>query len=245
MITSSFAFLDGIGPKAEQKFHDFGIKHWDDFLSAKTVSGISAKRKAYYGRQLGQAKSALCSGDVSFFAERFSSAEMWRLYEHFKEECCFLDVEVDSKGNIIVLTLFDRFESRTFVKRVNLERELLETEIKKYKILVTYNGSAFDIPKIEKQFGLKINVPHIDLKGLCQRLGFHGGLKAIEQQLGISRPPHLRGSAVDLWKSFWASGDWEWLELLVAYNEADAVNLYQLIEKCVVLMKERIPIRIK
>ena len=238
MITTSFVFLDGIGPKAEQKLHALGIKHWDDFLNTKTVSGISAKRKAYYDRQLGQAKRALRNDDVLFFVEHFPSREMWRLYEHFKDACCFLDVEVDSRGMVIVLTLFDRFESKTFVKRVNLERELLEAEMRKYKLLVTYNGSSFDIPKIKKQFGVHVDVPHVDLKGLCQRLGFHGGLKAIEQQLKIERPQHLRGRAVDLWKSFWASGDKEWLELLVAYNEADAVNLYQLMEKCVRLLNE-------
>ena len=232
MITESFTFLDGIGGKAEQKLYSLGIKRWDDFLKAENIVGISAKRKAYYDRQLEQAKKALQDEDVAFFAEHFPSRELWRLYEHFKDACCFLDVEVDSKGKIIVVTVFDRFHSKTFVKGVNLEKGLLEVELQRYKVLVTYNGRAFDIPKL-KALGVAVALPHIDLKGICQRLGFSGGLKDIEQQLGISRPQHLRGKAVDLWKSFWASGDREWLELLVEYNEAAAVNLHQLMEKCV------------
>jgi uncharacterized protein len=97
---------------------------------------------------------------------------------------------------------------------------------------VTYNGSAFDMVKLKK-FGVTFIVPHLDLKPLCSRLGLKGGLKNIEKQLGIFRPDHLQGSAVDAWKAFWASGDKEWLQLLVDYNEADAVNLHQLAEKCI------------
>ena len=63
-------------------------------------------------------------------------------------------------------------------------------------------------------------------------LGLAGGLKEIEPMVGIQRPSHLRGSATDAWKAFWASGDHEYLELLIAYNEQDAVSLYQLMEWC-------------
>lgn len=234
MIKDSFAILDGIGQATERILQQRGIHDWDDFLHTPKISGISPKRRSYYNRQLLEAQKALAQGELGFFIERLPSREMWRLYPHFKDACCFLDVEVDSHGKLIVLTLFDRFESKTMVRGVNLEKEIFEREISRYKILVTYNGSAFDIPKIEKQLKTTINVPHIDLKPLCQRLGLQGGLKDIEQQMGISRPAHLRGHPIDAWKAFWASGDKEWLELLVKYNEEDAVNLYQLMEKCMV-----------
>ena len=240
MIRSSFVFLEGIGRKTEEKLWEIGVKDWDEFLKRKEIKGLSKKRKYYYDRKLREAKKALQKQEVSFFLEKLPLKEHWRLYELFKSECVFLDVEVDSRGRIIVMTLFDGFETKTMVKGVNLEKEILEKEIGKYKLLITYNGSAFDVPKIEKEFGVNMKMPHIDLKPLCLRLGLKGGLKEVERQLGIHRPQHLRGHAVGAWKAFWASGDKEWLELLIKYNEEDVVNLKQLVEKCIGRMQGKI-----
>ncbi len=237
MLESSFVFLDGIGAVAERKLWEIGVRSWNDFLKLKEVKGISGKRKKYYDRQIMSAKKALQQENYNYFLSVLPKKEMWRLYSYLKDSCCFLDVEVDGYGKIIVLTLFDKFESKTFVRGVNLEREIFEKEIRKYKLIVTYNGSAFDIPKIEKEFKRKMDVPHIDLKPLCLRLGLVGGLKEVEKQLGIERPANLKGHAVDLWKAFFASGDKEWLELLVKYNEEDAVNLHRVLEKCLARLK--------
>jgi uncharacterized protein len=229
MIENSFVFLEGIGLETERKLWEQGVSTWGDFLSQDVV-GISSKRKGYYDRKLVEAKKALQRKDVGYFSRILPQREMWRLYGHFS--CCFLDIEVDGAGEIIVVTLFDKFESKTLVRGMHLERGVLLKELSQYGMLVTYNGSAFDIPKIEKFIGKKLAVPHIDLKALCHRLGLKGGLKEVERQLGIIRPQHLQGSAVDAWKAYLASGDREYLELLVEYNEADAVNLHQLVEKC-------------
>ncbi len=237
MIDHSFIFLEGIGSKTEEKLWKNGIRTWDDFLRSSSIPGITLRRKAYYDQQLLQAKEALYQQNMGFFFSCLPQREMWRLYQYFRDGCCFFDVEVDGHGKIIVLTLFDRFQSKTLVKGMGLEREVIEKELQKYTLLVTYNGSAFDIPHIKKEFHLELSLPHIDLKPLCQRLGLRGGLKEIERQLGINRPSHLHGHPVDLWKAFWASGDREWLELLVQYNEEDAVNLYHLLEKCLVRMR--------
>lgn len=233
MIERSFVFLEGVGRKTEEKLWKADVKDWNEFLNREKIKGLSKTRKYYYDRQLMQAKKALQKQDLSFFLHKLPLKEHWRLYELFKSECVFLDIEVDGKGKITVMTLFDGFETKTMVRGVNLEKEIFENEIGKYKLLITYNGSAFDMPKIEKEFKIKVRMPHVDLKPLCLRLGLKGGLKEIERQLGIPRPQHLRGHAVDAWKAFWASGDKEWLELLVKYNEEDAVNLKQLVEKCI------------
>lgn len=241
MLRSCFTFLDGIGPRLEQKFRDAGILNWKDFLAAERVPGVSAQRKAYYDRELTRAERALKDGDVGFFADVLPQREAWRLYAHFKDLCCFLDCEVDGDGRVIVATVFDRFECKTLVKSVNFGKKEFEMALGPCKLLVTYNGSAFDIPKLERELGITIAVPHIDLKPLCQRLGFVGGLKDIEQQVGIERPLHLRGHPADAWKALWASGDKEWLDLVIQYNEEDTVNLYRLMEKCVAL----VPIKFK
>lgn len=229
MLEECFQFLNGIGAKKERLLNKQNIRTWDDFLRVRTLSGISTQRKAHYDRLLQLARKALLQQDAGYFA-RLPQREMWRLYPHFKKNCCFLDIEADTKA-IIVLTLFDRFESTTFVRGVHLEKDVIQKELDKHKLVITYNGSAFDIVHL-KRLGIVVTQPHIDLKPLCERLGLAGGLKAIETTVGIQRPAHLRGSATDAWKAFWASGDREYLELLIAYNEQDAVSLYQLMEWC-------------
>lgn len=239
MLDRCLTFLDGIGAKTEERLAAIGIRTWDGFLQAKAIAGISPKRKHFYDRQLQLAARALAQHELAFFAQRLPQREMWRLYLPFKEHACFLDLEVDGSGQIIVLTLCDRFSSTSFVAGMQLEQNAVEQQLKNCRLLITYNGSAFDIPKLEKLLSRRITVPHLDLKPLCQRLGLSGGLKEIEQQLGIARPAHLRGSAADAWRAFLASGDREYLELLVQYNEEDAVNLHQLMEKCLSLLQKR------
>src|SRR3989338_4474623 len=239
MITSTFTFLGGIGARREQQLRRQGIRTWSDFLQAKAIAGISPKRKLFYDRQLQLAVRALAQHDLAFFAQRLPQREMWRLYLSFREHACFLDLEVGTDGSIIVLTLADRFRSATLVRGMQLERDAVQQELQRCKLLVTYNGSAFDIPKLEKFLGKRLAVPHFDLKPMCARLGLRGGLKDIERQLGIARPAHLRGSAGDTWNAVLASGGKEYLEGLVQYNEEDAVNLPQLAEKCLALLQRK------
>ena len=74
--------------------------------------------------------------------------------------------------------------------------------------------------------------PYIDLCLLGRQLGYRGGLKAIELQLGIQRRPDLWGlSGADggqLWNQYRHRRDEEARERLVAYNEADCMNLQPL-----------------
>jgi uncharacterized protein len=239
MLQQCFTFLPGIGMKTIEHLGAQSIVTWNDFLHVGKIKGISTKRKAYYDRQLQQAQRAVEQDNIAYFVDRLPQREMWRLYSRYKDSCCFVDCEVDSKGMLIVVTVSDRFTSATFIRGMHLNSRAITAMINSYRLIVTYNGSAFDMVKLKK-FGVRFVVPHLDLKPLCQRLGLSGGLKDVEEQLGIHRPRHLKGSAVDAWKAFWASGDREWLQLLVAYNEADAVNLHQLAEKCITQVASKI-----
>ena len=159
------------------------------------------------------------------------STENWRLYDHFKEECGFLDVEIDSSGKIVVVGISNYFNTNFFVRGAHLEKSFLEKELQKYKLLVTFNGASFDLPRLQKQFGISLSIPHIDLKPLCVKLGLRGGLKEVEKRLHLNRPAHLYGNPVDLWKAFHASGDREYLDLLLEYNREDIENLRGVMEK--------------
>lgn len=238
LIQQTLCFLDGVGARKEKALWMRGIKEWGDFLGAREIEGISKERKAYYDRQLRKAQEALETDDAAYF--RVFCKEQWRLYGWFKDEAGFLDVEVDGRGKIIVVGISNYYSTATFVRGINLEREAVEKELKKYKILVTFNGSAFDLPKLKKEFGIEIMVPHIDLKGLCARLKMNGGLKEVEKMLNLQRPAHLNGNPVDLWKAFHASGDKEWLDLLIAYNSEDIENLKWVMEHCYKEMERRL-----
>jgi len=124
-----------------------------------------------------------------------------------------------------VVGISNYYNTNTFVKGFNLENNLLEKELSKYKLLITFNGSSFDLPKLKKQLQLEVKMPHIDLKPLCVKLDLKGGLKEVERILNLKRPEHLYGNPVELWKAFHASGDREYLELLVDYNKEDIENL--------------------
>ncbi|PIN73603.1 hypothetical protein COV20_05255 [Candidatus Woesearchaeota archaeon CG10_big_fil_rev_8_21_14_0_10_45_16] len=225
MIRRSFVFLEKVRSRKEQTIWQQGIKDWNDFLRAKEVKGISLSTKSYYDRQIREAQKALRDDNSSYFIGKLPQKEMWRLYDHFKEECCYLDIEVDSHGKVVVVGISDYYDTRQFVKGVNLEKGLLEKELQRYRIMVTFNGSSFDLPKLKKELKIKIDLPHIDLKPLCVNLGFKGGLKEVEKILDLKRPPHLYGNPVDLWKAFHASHDKEYLDLLLHYNAEDIENL--------------------
>ncbi len=240
MIKESFIFLEKISKRKEEVIWKQGIKDGHDFLRAEKIKSIAGNKKKYYNRKIQEALQALKDDHSGYFVDKLPSKEMWRLYEYFKEDCCFLDVETDSYGRITVVGISNYYSINTFVKGFNLEKETMEKELQKYKIMVTFNGSSFDLPKLNKQLQMEIAIPHIDLKPLCVNLGLKGGLKEVEKILNLKRPTHLYGNPVELWKAFHASGDREYLELLVDYNKEDIENLKGVMNFVYKKMREKV-----
>jgi hypothetical protein len=97
------------------------------------------------------------------------------------------------------------------------------------KTICTYNGSRFDLPVIRRRLGLDLakEFRSHDLMYDCWRHGLFGGLKRVEEQLGISR----RSKGIDgfdamrLWSRFENNGDEEALGVLLTYNRDDVLNL--------------------
>ena len=245
MIKNSFIFLEKIKRKGEENIWKQGIKDWQDFLKQKEIKGISTVRKHYYDRKIQEAQQELLGNNSTYFVGKLPPVEMWRLYDYFNEECGFLDIETDSQGKITVVGISDYYTTVTLVKGFNLEKSLLDKQLQKFKFIVTFNGGSFDLPKLKKELRVEIKVPHIDLKPLCVNLGLRGGLKEVERILNLKRPPHLYGNPVKLWKAFHASGDREYLELLVDYNKEDIENLKRVVEVIVKRQKEKLLIKNK
>ena len=232
MIRNSFIILDRIGCQKERAIWSSDVRDWQDFLDAHKVKFVGSKRKAYYDRQLMKAKTSLAQDNSGYFYGSLPLSEHWRLYDWFREQAVFLDIETTGLGrndSITVVGLFDGFETKTMIKGINLDYKKLEEELKKYKMIVTFNGSSFDIPFIRRSINVPY-IPHFDLRFGCRRIGLEGGLKSIERQLGIKRENSIvagmnGGDAAELWRMYKGSGDDYYLNLLVEYNEEDVINL--------------------
>lgn len=233
MITNSFIFLEKVGTNLERNIWQQGVYDWDSFLKKDKIKGLSTKRKNYYNRQLLKARSALYNFQSKYFHNILPQSETWRLYDFFKDECIFLDIEtsgVSPYDDITVIGLFDGLNTKSMIKGINLDYNYLRNELNKYKLIVTFNGATFDIPFIKKRYpDLLPDVPNFDLRVACQRIGLTGGLKEIEKKLSIKRNKIIDemygGDPLLLWKMYRASGDDYYLKLLVEYNEEDVFNL--------------------
>ncbi|NJN19557.1 MAG: ribonuclease H-like domain-containing protein [Oscillochloris sp.] len=95
--------------------------------------------------------------------------------------------------------------------------------------IVTFNGSSFDLPHIKRRLmaDLRAEFAHRDLLHDCRRLGLRGGLKVVEQRLGIARTSAgLSGrDAPLLWDRYEQHGDKTALDTLLVYNYEDVYNL--------------------
>ena len=233
MIESSFCFLSGVGHRTERQWWKRGIGTWEDFLSSSSIPGIGPSRKALYDEALGQAKEHREQEDVRYFSNHLHPRDQWRLYEWLRPRAVYLDIETNSFGQITVVGLYGHGRCTSLVRGESLNRQRLCNELIQYDLLVTFNGAAFDLPVLLATFqGIPLDQPHIDLCCFGRQLGYRGGLKAIEMQLGIQRPVELRGmSGVDagrLWNRWRHSRDEGARERLLAYNKADCVNLQPL-----------------
>ncbi len=233
MITSSFCLLPGIGLRTERRFWREGLFTWDRFLAAREIQGISGPRKSLFDGRIAEAQKHFTQDDSCYFAKALPARHQWRLYEWLRERALYLDIETDSFGQITVVGLHGRGRYTALVRNESLGLLRLREELSRYDLLVTFCGSTFDLPMLRAQFpGLSLEQPHIDLCGVGRQLGYRGGLKAIERTMGIERVNALQGfsgeDAVRQWNRWRHQRDEHARRLLLAYNEADCVNLQPL-----------------
>lgn len=232
-IENSFIAAPGVGEKTERKLWRSGVTHWDDFGESDALGRKTTENVA---RFIEKARERLDSGDVRFFGEQFPSGSRWRLYENFRDETCFFDIEttgLDKHRSVVTTVSLHRGgETTTLVRGQDLTRERLQRELADANVLVSFNGKRFDAPFLEHNFDLALDIPHIDLLYLCKRVGLTGGLKQIERELGIGRDGvDIDGrDAVRLWRTYEA-GDDDALDRLIEYNRHDTRNLQTLLER--------------
>ena len=249
MIRNSFIFLERVGNQLEKNIWDNGIPDWDSFLKKDRINGLSKSRKLYYDRKIIEARKQLFDANSSYFLDILPKSQTWRLYDFFKEDAVFLDIETTGLSkihdDITVFGLYDGLSTKTMIQGINLNYNELKKELQKYKLIVTFNGASFDIPFIQKRYpDLIPRIPNFDVRSLTKQLGLTGGLKKIERELNIKRKEIVEefsgGDALTLWKMYRATGDEYYLNLLVEYNEYDIINLKTVAERCVKSMRQKI-----
>lgn len=247
MIRNSFSILQGIGENLERQLWANGIRSWDDFLAADEIRFLGVTRKRLYDESLLQAAKHLEQEDAQFFARTLRGKEHWRLFPSFRKHAVALDIESNGYmpaqgGYATIVGLYDGTQYKALVKDRDLNRENLERELAKYKYLITFFGSGYDLPFLDQTMGVRFSMPHFDLSLAGRRAGIQGGLKKLEDRFGIEREDAVKGlngyDAVKLWKAA-RRGDAEALERLIAYNRCDTVNLFALAERLYGMLRDR------
>jgi hypothetical protein len=195
---------------------------------------VAARKADTIRRAVDESRVRLEAEDGRWFHDALPASEHWRFFPDFRHNTAYLDIETTGLGpgldHITTIVLYDGRQVRHYVYGENLDE--FAQDIAPYTALVTYNGKCFDVPFIEASLGVRIRAAHLDLRYLLHSLGYRGGLKGCERQLGVDRGAHglaeVDGyTAVLLWQQH-RRGHPNALQTLLAYNAEDVLNLERL-----------------
>ena len=199
----------------------------DQIFRSQRIESISQVLK--------ESSKQLAIGNPHYFVQHLPVNQYWRLFPHVKNTTAYIDIETTGLENwcnqITTIALYDGQTVNTYVNGQNLDDFV--DDIDRFKIIVTYNGRCFDVPFIEQYFRIMLDQVHIDLRFVLKSLGYSGGLKECERQLGIDRGEltDIDGYyAVMLWEEYKRTGNKDALETLIEYTSMDARNLKTLME---------------
>ena len=222
MLRHTYLHVPGVGDKRERDLWTRGFTDWDAFRRGHPAGAW---------REL-----ILTHLDDERAARGLPRREAWRLAKEFPGRTLFLDIETTGLSfegdSVTCVGVSDGSTTRAYVRGHDLSE--FPESLREVELLVTYNGSSFDIPVLKSAFP-RVNFDrflHIDLRFPLHRLGVKGGLKGAERTLGIERPDEIEGvdgfMAVQLWRAHRA-GTATALDTLLRYCLEDVVNLKPLL----------------
>ena len=244
MLEHTFIHAEGVGPTTERRLWSTGSHTWDAFLRRHEAGELSPRLRRL-APFVEQSRQALEQRDLEFFSRSLPPSEMWRLFGTFGDQAAYLDIETTGFSadydEVTVIGLYDGTSFRAFVRGHNLMD--FPRAVARCPLLVSYNGSTFDLPFLRRTFPSFAPRAHLDLRYPLRRLGYDGGLKDIERTVGIRRPPHLRdvdgSEAIFLWHQY-RRGRAGALQRLIEYTQYDVMNLVMLAERVATEMPNRI-----
>ena len=229
MLKNTFVHIPGIGAKTEERLWQSGIQSWDDVTSHLPMR-LSKNRINTLKNYISESEIQFKNSNPKYFADLLPANLQWRLFPEFRTRMVYLDIETtgleEYYNEITTIATYDGQSVSYYINGQNLDDFV--DDIQNYNAIVSYNGKCFDIPFIENYFGITLNHAHLDLRYILASLGFKGGLKGCEIQLGLDRGD-LKGVdgyfAVLLWHDFKNNNNRASLETLLAYNIQDTLVL--------------------
>jgi len=228
MLTRSFCCFKGLSPDAESCLWRRGCLSWRHLrIGVKQV--LSDAKSASVRAQMPFFEAALGARSADFFVNRLPDGHKLRIFPCFLPEAAFVDIETTGLSRQSVVTVIGVLRNgtiETYVRGRNLPDFIRVWQTA--GVLLTFNGTRFDLPFLMREFGVANHPAHIDVLSEAKVWGFFGGLKEIEKKLGYERTGGESGNgeeAVTLWRKYEATGDEDLLSRLIAYNTCDVRSL--------------------
>jgi uncharacterized protein YprB with RNaseH-like and TPR domain/predicted nuclease with RNAse H fold len=237
MLQQTFVHIPGIGKQTEIALWECGIRNWDDAdRFEKRFGVVGARLQQKLDEYIPRSREAIRLKDAAFFERLSTLGEAWRVFPEFADQCVYLDIETTGLSSVFdmvtMVGLYDGHKYKVFVEGDNLQN--LPAELSKYSVVVTFNGSGFDLRFLKLAFpDLELPPIHIDLRWVTRKLGIKGGLKSVEEKFGLNRAESLQDltgyDATVLWAKH-LRGEKSALEQLIQYNTEDVVHLKAIME---------------
>jgi uncharacterized protein len=241
LLDATFLHAPRVGKTVEQRLWQAGFLTWESLLGTENPKDapLTTLQRESLLPVLERSMVALESSDWLWLAQNIPTREHWRMANLLRDTVGYVDIETNGgydAEDITIIGIYDGSESRIYIKDdAKMPIYQFRDEHDKISLWVSFFGSAFDLPFLRRRFADKpFNQPHVDLCHALGRLGYKGGLKKIERDLGIGRSDEIEGvsgyEAIHLWNQWEYRQDKKALEKLVAYNKADIENLETLLD---------------
>jgi uncharacterized protein YprB with RNaseH-like and TPR domain/predicted nuclease with RNAse H fold/dephospho-CoA kinase len=254
MLRATFQHLvRGINAEREAALWKKGILSWEDFESRHPIQQSIFPEHSETLSPFSAPRAALQAGNMAFFAHALHPKQHFRIALELPKKAIFLDIETTGLSRYYdVITLVGwSYQDRYQVFIRGQDESSLRAALQDAQVIVTFNGSLFDLPFLRASFtDLPLPPVHIDLRFLAKRVGLSGGQKVIEELLGFKRKgsaSDVRGEAAPVLWHRYRRGEQAALKLLIEYNHYDIEGMKYIFDKVVskLLIEAGVPRKIR
>lgn len=246
MLRKTFCQLPGVGLETEARLWKEGFDDWKTLYDNLGDAPVGSADRELLSPALEGLMEAYEDENWPILQTYLKQHFAWRAFPEFESRAIYLDIETNGGTHgtdITIIGLYDGDEFRALVQGVDMEDFIPYME--NSAMVVTFFGDGFDLPMLRKRYPPSVlNKLHLDLCPTLRQLGYKGGLKKIEVQLGLERGENTQGltgyDAVKLWSRYRHTGDERALETLIEYNREDVVNLQHLARTAVKELTEQL-----